>query len=63
MLILFVKVTNHRKNNLLNKQDKKTIDVLHGGICRESQRFFKHKGFENVYQLEDGIIEYTPSKS
>jgi UPF0176 protein len=31
-----------------------------GGIrCEKASAYFKHKGFENVYQLEGGIIEYT----
>jgi UPF0176 protein len=31
-----------------------------GGIrCEKASAFFKHKGFQNVYQLEGGIIEYT----
>jgi UPF0176 protein len=46
-----------------HKQDKKTIDVLHWGIVVRKAGLFQTQGFENVYQLEDGIIEYTPSKS
>ena len=31
-----------------------------GGIrCEKASAYFKYKGFENVYQLEGGIIEYT----
>ena len=31
-----------------------------GGIrCEKASAYFKHKGFENVFQLEGGIIEYT----
>jgi UPF0176 protein len=31
-----------------------------GGIrCEKASAYFKHKGFENVYQLEGGIIEYA----
>lgn len=31
-----------------------------GGIrCEKASAYFKHRGFENVYQLEGGIIEYT----
>jgi UPF0176 protein len=30
-----------------------------GGIrCEKASAYYKHKGFENVYQLEGGIIEY-----
>ncbi len=31
-----------------------------GGIrCEKASAYFKHQGFQNVYQLEGGIIEYT----
>ena len=31
-----------------------------GGIrCEKASAFLKHKGYDNVYQLEGGIIEYT----
>jgi len=31
-----------------------------GGIrCEKASAWFKHQGFENVYQLEGGIIEYA----
>jgi len=31
-----------------------------GGIrCEKASAYFKHKGFERVYQLEGGIIEYA----
>ena len=42
------------------KQDKKILMYCTGGIrCEKASAYFKHKGFENVYQLEGGIIEYT----
>lgn len=42
------------------KQDKKLLMYCTGGIrCEKASAYFKHKGFENVYQLEGGIIEYT----
>jgi UPF0176 protein len=28
----------------------------------KASAYFKHKGFENVYQLEGGIIEYDKLK-
>ena len=32
-----------------------------GGIrCEKTSAYFKHKGFENVYQLEGGLLN-TPS--
>jgi len=31
-----------------------------GGIrCEKASAWFKHQGFEKVYQLEGGIIEYA----
>ena len=31
-----------------------------GGIrCEKASAYFKHKGFQKVFQLEGGIIEYT----
>jgi UPF0176 protein len=49
------------ENQLLeHKQDKKLLMYCTGGIrCEKASAYFKHKGFENVYQLEGGIIEYT----
>lgn len=43
-----------------NKKDKKVLMYCTGGIrCEKASAYFKHKGFENVYQLEGGIIEYA----
>jgi UPF0176 protein len=43
-----------------HKTDKKIMMYCTGGIrCEKASAYFKHKGFENVYQLEGGIIEYT----
>jgi len=43
-----------------HKQDKKILMYCTGGIrCEKASAYFKHRGFENVYQLEGGIIEYT----
>ena len=43
-----------------HKKDKKLLMYCTGGIrCEKASAYFKHKGFENVYQLEGGIIEYT----
>jgi UPF0176 protein len=31
--------------------------MYHGDIrCEKASAYFKHKGFENVYQLEGGIL-------
>ncbi|WP_430614604.1 rhodanese-related sulfurtransferase [Flavobacterium sp. JP2137] len=43
-----------------HKADKNLLMYCTGGIrCEKASAFFKHKGFQNVYQLEGGIIEYT----
>ena len=43
-----------------HKSDKKLLMYCTGGIrCEKASAYFKHKGFENVFQLEGGIIEYT----
>jgi len=42
------------------KDNKKLLMYCTGGIrCEKASAYFKHQGFRNVYQLEDGIIEYT----
>ena len=43
-----------------NKKDKNLLMYCTGGIrCEKASAYYKHKGFQNVYQLEGGIIEYT----
>jgi UPF0176 protein len=43
-----------------HKSDKKLVMYCTGGIrCEKASAYFKHKGFEEVYQLEGGIIEYA----
>lgn len=43
-----------------HKTDKNLLMYCTGGIrCEKASAYFKHKGFQNVYQLEGGIIEYT----
>ena len=43
-----------------HKSDKKLVTYCTGGIrCEKASAYFKHKGFEQVYQLEGGIIEYA----
>ncbi|GIS21182.1 MAG: hypothetical protein CM15mP121_0340 [Bacteroidota bacterium] len=45
---------------LKNKKDKKLLMYCTGGIrCEKASAYFKHKGFQNVFQLEGGIIEYV----
>lgn len=44
---------------LANQKDKKILMYCTGGIrCEKASAFMKYKGFENVFQLEGGIIEY-----
>ncbi|MFN0037223.1 MAG: rhodanese-related sulfurtransferase [Saprospiraceae bacterium] len=44
---------------LADQKDKKILMYCTGGIrCEKASAFLKHKGFENVFQLEGGIIEY-----
>lgn len=41
-------------------RDKHIVMYCTGGIrCEKASAWFKHKGFENVYQLEGGIIKYA----
>ena len=43
-----------------HKADKNLVMYCTGGIrCEKASAYFKHKGFEKVYQLEGGIIEYV----
>jgi UPF0176 protein len=45
---------------LKNQKDKNLVLYCTGGIrCEKASAYFKHKGFEKVYQLEGGIIEYA----
>jgi UPF0176 protein len=42
-----------------HKTDKKLVMYCTGGIrCEKASAYYKHRGFEDVYQLEGGIIEY-----
>ncbi len=43
-----------------NGKEKNYLMYCTGGIrCEKASAYLKHKGVENVYQLEGGIIEYT----
>ncbi len=45
---------------LADKKDKNIVMYCTGGIrCEKASAYYKHKGFENVFQLEGGIIEYA----
>ena len=40
-----------------HKKDKIFLMYCTGGIrCEKASAYFKHKGFENVFQLEGGIM-------
>jgi UPF0176 protein len=42
------------------QKDKNLLMYCTGGIrCEKASAWMKHQGFENVYQLEGGIIKYT----
>ncbi len=47
--------------NLLEEhKDKNIVMYCTGGIrCEKASAYMKYKGFENVFQLEGGIIEYA----
>ncbi len=43
-----------------NGKERNYLMYCTGGIrCEKASAYLKHKGVENVYQLEGGIIEYT----
>lgn len=45
---------------LKGNEDKNIVMYCTGGIrCEKASAWFKHRGFENVHQLEGGIINYA----
>lgn len=45
---------------LRDKKDKPVVMYCTGGIrCEKASAWLKHNGFQNVYQLEGGIIKYA----
>lgn len=47
-------------DQLQEKKDKPIMMYCTGGIrCEKASAYLKHNGFENVYQLEGGIIKYA----
>lgn len=45
---------------LKNKKDKPVLMYCTGGIrCEKASAYLKYKGFQDVYQLEGGIIKYA----
>ncbi|MBK8626093.1 MAG: rhodanese-related sulfurtransferase [Saprospiraceae bacterium] len=48
------------ENLLETQKDKNIIMYCTGGIrCEKASAYYKHKGFQHVYQVEGGIIEYA----
>lgn len=48
------------KDMLQAHRDKNILLYCTGGIrCEKASAYFKHEGFEKVYQLEGGIIKYA----
>jgi UPF0176 protein len=48
------------ENYLKGNEDKNIVMYCTGGIrCEKASAWFKHKGFNNVHQLEGGIIKYA----
>lgn len=42
------------------EENKNLVMYCTGGIrCEKASAYYKHRGFENVYQLEGGIIDYA----
>ena len=45
---------------LADKKDRNIVMYCTGGIrCEKASAYLKYRGFENVFQLEGGIIEYA----
>ena len=45
---------------LADKKDKKILMYCTGGIrCEKASAYMRYRGFQNVFQLEGGIIEYN----
>ena len=45
---------------LIENKDKKVVMYCTGGIrCEKATAYYKQRGFDNLYQLDGGIIEYA----
>ncbi len=56
----FKEAVRKAAGELSEEKDKKILLYCTGGIrCEKASAYFKHQGFENVYQLHGGIIEYA----
>jgi UPF0176 protein len=48
------------RDMLADKKDRPVVMYCTGGIrCEKASAWMRHQGFENVYQLDGGIIEYA----
>jgi UPF0176 protein len=56
----FAAVLPEIKEALKNDKDKKILMYCTGGIrCEKASAYMKHEGFEKVFQLKGGIINYA----
>lgn len=56
----FSRVLPEIKEALKDNKDKKILMYCTGGIrCEKASAYMKHEGFENVFQLKGGIINYV----
>lgn len=55
----FREFPDYVKENMMDKKDKKIAMFCTGGIrCEKSTAYMKSLGFEKVYHLKDGILNY-----
>ncbi|AAU28886.1 TPA: rhodanese-related sulfurtransferase [Legionella pneumophila] len=58
----FREFPDYVQRNLIDKKDKKIAMFCTGGIrCEKTTAYMKELGFEHVYQLHDGILNYLES--
>lgn len=58
----FREFPDYVQKNLSDKKDKKIAMFCTGGIrCEKTTAFMKEQGFQHVYQLHDGILNYIES--
>lgn len=58
----FREFPDYVEQHLSDKKDKKIAMFCTGGIrCEKTTAFMKEKGFQHVYQLHDGILNYIES--
>ncbi len=56
----FKEAVRKAADSLSEEKGKQVLLYCTGGIrCEKASAYFKHKGFEHVYQLHGGIIEYA----